>query len=51
MEMDWRKQNRLSQLMPGGRAYFLPIDHGCFLGRTRKLEKPGETIAPLLPGA
>jgi len=49
MEMDWGKQNRLSRLMPGGRAYFLPIDHGYFLGPTRKLEKPGETIAPLLP--
>lgn len=47
--MDWGKENRLSQLMPGGRAYFLPIDHGYFLGPTRKLEKPGETIAPLLP--
>ena len=47
--MDWGKKNRLSQLMPGGRAYFLPIDHGYFLGPTRKLEKPGETIAPLLP--
>ena len=47
--MDWGKQNRLSQLMPGGRGYFLPIDHGYFLGPTRKLEKPGETIAPLLP--
>ena len=47
--MDWGKENRLSQLMPGGRGYFLPIDHGYFLGPTRKLEKPGETIAPLLP--
>ena len=47
--MDWGKKNRLSRLMPGGRAYFLPIDHGYFLGPTRKLEKPGETIAPLLP--
>ena len=47
--MDWGKKNRLSQLMPGGRAQFLPIDHGYFLGPTHKLERPGQTIAPLLP--
>jgi putative autoinducer-2 (AI-2) aldolase len=47
--MDWGKKNRLAQLMPGGHGYFLPIDHGYFLGPTRKLEQPGETIAPLLP--
>ncbi len=47
--MDWGKKNRLSRLMPGGRAQWLPIDHGYFLGPTRKLEKPGQTIAPLLP--
>ena len=47
--MDWGKKNRLSRVMPGGHGYFLPIDHGYFLGPTRKLEKPGETIAPLLP--
>lgn len=47
--MDWGKKNRLSQLMPDDRAQFLPIDHGYFLGPTRKLEKPGQTIAPLLP--
>lgn len=47
--MDWGKKNRLSRLMPGGRAQWLPIDHGYFLGPTHKLEKPGQTIAPLLP--
>ncbi len=48
--MDWGMQNRLSQLVqPDGRCYFLPIDHGYFQGPTRCLEKPGETIAPLLP--
>jgi putative autoinducer-2 (AI-2) aldolase len=46
--MNWGRKNRLSQLIPGGRAYFLPIDHGYFLGPTRNLEKPGETIAPLM---
>jgi len=49
MDMDWGKRNRLSRLMPDGHCFFLPIDHGYFLGPTRKLEKPGETIAPLLP--
>lgn len=44
-------KNRLSRIIkPGtGRALILPIDHGYFLGPTRKLEDPGETVAPLLP--
>jgi putative autoinducer-2 (AI-2) aldolase len=28
---------------------FMPIDHGYFLGPTSSLEKPGETVKPLLP--
>jgi putative autoinducer-2 (AI-2) aldolase len=47
--MDWGMKNRLSQLMPGGRCFFMPIDHGYFQGPTRGLEKPGETVKPLLP--
>ncbi|MDD5217863.1 MAG: 3-hydroxy-5-phosphonooxypentane-2,4-dione thiolase [Candidatus Omnitrophica bacterium] len=47
--MDWGMKNRLSVLMPQGRCFFMPIDHGYFLGPTRGLEKPGETIRPLLP--
>lgn len=47
--MDWGMKNRLDQLMPGGRCFFLPIDHGYFQGPTTGLEKPGETIKPLLP--
>ena len=47
--MDWGMKNRLSQLMPGGRCFFMPIDHGYFQGPTRGLEKPGETVRPLLP--
>jgi putative autoinducer-2 (AI-2) aldolase len=35
-------------IKPDGRCLFLPIDHGYFQGPTRKLEKPGETIKPLL---
>jgi len=49
--MDWGMKNRLSRIIkPGtGRALILPIDHGYFLGPTRKLEDPGETVMPLLP--
>ena len=47
--MDWGMANRLSQLMPDGKCFFMPIDHGYFQGPTRNLEKPGETIKPLLP--
>ena len=47
--MDWGMENRLSQLMPGGKCFFMPIDHGYFQGPTRGLERPGETVKPLLP--
>ncbi len=48
--MDWGMKNRLSQLIQSdGHCFFLPIDHGYFQGPTRCLEKPGETIKPLLP--
>ncbi len=47
--MDWGLKNRLSRLIKSdGHCFFLPIDHGYFQGPTRKLEKPGETIRPLL---
>ena len=47
--MDWGMKNRLSQLIaPDGHCFFLPIDHGYFQGPTKCLEKPGETIKPLL---
>ncbi|MEA1958214.1 MAG: 3-hydroxy-5-phosphonooxypentane-2,4-dione thiolase [Chloroflexota bacterium] len=50
IDMDWGMQNRLSQLIkPNGRCLFMPIDHGYFQGPTRRLEKPGETLGPLLP--
>lgn len=50
--MDWGMKNRLSQLIQkDGKALFLPIDHGYFQGPTRKLEKPGETVKPLIPYA
>ena len=48
--MDWGMENRLSRLIqPDGHCFFLPIDHGYFQGPTRRLEKPAETIEPLLP--
>jgi len=47
--MDWGMKNRLSQVVkPDGHCFFLPIDHGYFQGPTRCLEKPHETIKPLL---
>jgi len=49
-KMDWGMKNRLSQVIqPDGHCFFLPIDHGYFQGPTHCLEKPGETIKPLLP--
>ena len=46
--MDWGMKNRLGRLMPKGKCFFMPIDHGYFQGPTRKLEQPGETVKPLL---
>lgn len=47
--MDWGTENRLSQLIqPDGHCFFLPIDHGYFQGPTSCLEKPAETVKPLL---
>src|SRR3989304_4938423 len=49
IKMEWGMKNRLAQLIQkDGKALFLPIDHGYFQGPTHKLEKPGETIKPLL---
>ncbi len=50
--MDWGMENRLKRLFGAdGHCYFLPIDHGYFQGPTHCLEKPAETIKPLLPFA
>ncbi|UCE28844.1 MAG: 3-hydroxy-5-phosphonooxypentane-2,4-dione thiolase [Candidatus Bathyarchaeota archaeon] len=47
--MSWGIKNRLARLIqPDGHCLFLPIDHGYFQGPTTKLEKPGETVKPLL---
>ncbi len=48
--MDWGMKNRMSRLFKeDGHCFFLPIDHGYFLGPTHRLERPAETIQPLLP--
>jgi len=50
--MDWGMENRLKRIIqPDGHCFLLPIDHGYFQGPTSGLEKPGQTIAPLLPYA
>ncbi len=47
--MDWGMKNRLAQIIkPDGHCFFLPIDHGYFLGPTSRLEKPAETIKPIV---
>ncbi len=47
--MDWGMRNRMAQLIkPDGRCFFLPIDHGYFQGPTSCLERPGETVKPIL---
>ena len=47
--MDWGMKNRMAQITKSdGKCFFLPIDHGYFLGPTSRLERPGETIKPLL---
>ena len=49
--MDWGMKNRMSKLFkPGtGRAVWLAIDHGYFLGPVSKLEEPAKTIKSLIP--
>lgn len=49
--MGWGMKNRISKLIkPGdGRAVWLAVDHGYFLGPLTKLEDPAKTIKPLIP--
>ena len=51
--MDWGIANRLSRILQPdtGRTVMLAVDHGYFLGPTSGLEKPWNTIEPLLPYA
>ena len=47
--MDWGLKNRISRIIKPdtGRSVMLAVDHGYFLGPTRKLEIPRKTIMPL----
>ncbi|RJQ29077.1 MAG: 3-hydroxy-5-phosphonooxypentane-2,4-dione thiolase [Peptococcaceae bacterium] len=49
--MDWGMKNRMARIFKPdtGRTVMLAVDHGYFLGPTRKLEEPRKTIEPLLP--
>lgn len=49
--MDWGMKSRMSRLIKPdtGKAFWLAIDHGYFLGPTSSLEKPGEAVADLYP--
>ena len=51
--MDWGMQNRLAGILTPatGRCVMLAIDHGYFQGPTTGLERPGETVTPLLEHA
>ena len=48
--MDWGMENRIAKLIKPEtkRAVWLAMDHGYFLGSVSRLEKPGETVRPLL---
>jgi len=45
--MDWGMASRLNRILKPN-TVMLAVDHGYFLGPTSGLEKPGETVAPLL---
>ncbi|RJQ30239.1 MAG: 3-hydroxy-5-phosphonooxypentane-2,4-dione thiolase [Peptococcaceae bacterium] len=49
--MDWGMENRMARIFKPdtGRTVMLAVDHGYFLGPTKKLEEPRKTIEPLLP--
>lgn len=51
--MSWGLENRLSKFIKPktGHTVMLAVDHGYFLGPTTKLERPRETIMPLVPYA
>jgi 3-hydroxy-5-phosphonooxypentane-2,4-dione thiolase len=51
--MDWGLRNRLARMFrPGsGNSVMLAVDHGYFMGPTRRLEDVGATVRPLLPHA
>ena len=51
--MDWGMQNRIARMF-GERSHntvMLAVDHGYFMGPTRRLENIREAVGPLLPYA
>jgi len=51
--MDWGMQNRMHRMfLPAtGNSLMLAVDHGYFMGPTRRLEDARATITPLIPHA
>ncbi len=51
--MDWGMRNRLARMFrpPRGNSVMLAVDHGYFMGPTRRLEDVRATVGPLLPHA
>ncbi len=51
--MDWGMKNRIQRIInpKTGHTVMLAVDHGYFQGPTTGLQKPGETIKPLIPYA
>ncbi len=51
--MDWGMENRMARMFSpaSGNTVMLAVDHGYFMGPTRRLEDARATIAPLLPHA
>jgi 3-hydroxy-5-phosphonooxypentane-2,4-dione thiolase len=51
--MDWGMRNRLGRMFrpPSGNSVMLAVDHGYFMGPTRRLEDVRATVVPLLPHA
>ncbi len=51
--MDWGMKNRLARIISPktNRCVMLAVDHGYFQGPTTGLERPGDTVAPLLEHA
>jgi putative autoinducer-2 (AI-2) aldolase len=48
--MSWGIESRLSRFIkPTGHTLILAVDHGYFLGPTRRLENPRKAIQPLMP--
>ena len=48
--MDWGMRNRIARMFGerSGHTVMLAVDHGYFMGPTRRLENAGATVAPLL---